>query len=144
MRIAEELAAADAQNMLCRADVAAGHYELGTICMKGARYRDAERRFAEAFERFRRIAAADSGNAENRTFMARSGRGAGEACAAQVRSASSVAERSERRARAVQWLEHSLALFRELRASGALAGEDVAAPAQLEQAIAQLRQQRTR
>jgi len=119
--------------------VAAGHHEIGTILMKGRRYRAAEGRFSEAFERYGRIAAADTGNAECRTLMARSGRQAGKACQALSRQAHSNAERSRWRARALAWLGRSLDLYRGLARAGALTGEETAAPEELDSLVAGLR-----
>jgi tetratricopeptide (TPR) repeat protein len=142
MTIAEQLAAADPENVLQQADVAAGHHEIGTILMKGGRYHAAVGRFREAFERYGRIAAADSGNAESRTLMARSGRGAGEACRALARGAATEPERSRWRARARTWLARSRDLYRDLSRAGALTGEETAAPAELDRMLEELRARR--
>jgi non-specific serine/threonine protein kinase/serine/threonine-protein kinase len=138
MKITEDLIGTDPANALQEADLAQGHYELGTILVKGRRYHDAERRFTEAFEHYGRLAAADTTNADHRTFMARSSRAAGEACQAQWRQATSEAERSRCRTRALMWLLRSRDLYHALRASGALAGEETRAPAQLDQMVADL------
>jgi len=138
-RIAEELAAKDPDNALQQSDVAAGHYDIGTMLMKGRRYRDANGRFQEAFERYERLAAADTGNAESRIYMARSCRGAGEACQSLARAARSGAERAQWRGRAVTWLEKSLGLYQGLARSGALSGEEVEAPKQLHRMVADMR-----
>src|SRR6185503_13145271 len=85
MAIAETLAAGDPDNVLQQSDVASGHYEIGTMLVNGRRYLDAEPRFVEAFDRFAKLAVADSGNVSNRVWMARSGRQAGEVCRALAR-----------------------------------------------------------
>ncbi len=139
MRIAEDLAAADPDNFLQQADVAAGHYEIGTMLMKGERHQAAERRFGEAFRRYTRLAAADTGNAEFRIYQARSGRGAGEACLALSRARGSGATRGQWRSRALDWLSRSLQLYRTLERDGALTGEELTAPRELERVIAELR-----
>jgi non-specific serine/threonine protein kinase/serine/threonine-protein kinase len=139
MRIARDLLEADPDNALQESDVASGDYEMGTILAKGHRYREAERRFASAFEHFGRLSASDTSNASHRAFMARSSLGAGEACLALSRQPASADERSLARTRAVSWLERSRDLYRALLASGALAGEDLRAPAEVDRLIAQLR-----
>jgi eukaryotic-like serine/threonine-protein kinase len=139
MKIAEHLAAEDPDNALQQADVAAGHYEIGTMLMEGGRYRDAEARFSEAFDRYGRLASADTGNAENRAYMARSGRGAGEACQSLSQRAASRDERSRWRLRAVTWLGRSLDIYRGLARTGALTGEETVAPAELERLMAGLK-----
>jgi tetratricopeptide (TPR) repeat protein len=141
MKIAEDLAARDPDNALPQADVAAGHYEIGTMLMKGRRFQAAEHRFREAFQRYGRLAAADTGNAESRAYMARSGRGAGEACQALSRETGSGAERSRWRARALTWLARSLELYRRLAQSGALTGEEAGAPEELGRVVAELQAQ---
>lgn len=138
MRIAEELAAADPDNVLQQADVAAGHYEIGTMLLKGMRHREAEQRFVEAFERYRRLAAADTGNAEARTYMARSGRKAGEASRALAQRARSDSDRSRWRARALEWLTRSRALYGRLADAGALVGEEARAPGELDRQLAEM------
>jgi serine/threonine protein kinase/tetratricopeptide (TPR) repeat protein len=139
MKIAEDLAGSDPDNALQQADVAAGHYEIGTMLMKGRRYAAAERRFAEAFDRYARLAAADTGNAESRTYMARSGRGAGEACGALADRARSQVDRSRWRTRALSWLGKSLDLYRGLAKAGALMGDETAAPQELDRLVAKAR-----
>ena len=139
MQIAEDLAAGDAESVLQQADLAAGHHEIATMLMKGHRYHAAEGRFSEAFERYGRIAAADTSNAESRTLMARSGRGAGEACQALAREARSSAERLRWRARGLTWLGRSLDLYRGLAKAGALTGEETAAPEELSRMVTGLR-----
>lgn len=137
--IAEDMAAHDPDNALMQADVAAGHHDIGSILMKGHRYREAEVRFGEAFRRFGQLVAMDSTNAENRTFMARSGREAGEACQALANGAHSPAERAHWRGRALDWLERSRAIYEALARAGALTGEDVAAPQQIAHLVAGIR-----
>jgi len=139
MKISEDLAAADPHNALQQADVAAGHYEIGTMLMKGRRYDAAEQRFREAYERYGRLVAADTGNAENRTYVARSARGAGEACQGLARQARSSADRAFWRNRALTWFGKSLDLYQGLERAGALAGEDIKAPRQVGQLVAALR-----
>jgi len=139
MAISEELAAADPQNVVVVADVAAGHYEIGTMLMQGHRYEAAVPRFQEAFERYRRLAAADTTNAESRQCMARSSRGAGEACHALSRSGLPARERERWRTRAVTWLTQSRDLFRELVRSGEIAGDDTKAPAEIDKLLADSR-----
>jgi hypothetical protein len=53
--------------------------------------------------------------------------------------AGSQAERSRSRERARTWLAKSLDLYRGLLRSGALAGEDAAAPTRLESMLAELK-----
>jgi hypothetical protein len=139
MRITEALASMDSANVLERADVAHSDYELATIYAKGRRYREAEQHFGAAYQQYSRLAAADTSNADNRTFMARSSRGAGEACRGLSQQAGSQAERSRSRERARTWLAKSLDLYRGLLRSGALAGEDAAAPTRLESMLAELK-----
>src|SRR5262249_34481781 len=98
-KISEQLAAADPSNTVVEADGAASHFEIGSMLMKGKRYVEAEQRFGEAFARYGRLVSADSGNAENRQFKARSGRWAGEACRLLSRDARSPSERSRWKAR---------------------------------------------
>jgi len=136
MKISEEMAAADPSNVLPQADIAASHYDIGTMLMKGRRYDEAEQRFEEAFRRYDRLASADTSNAESRVYMARSGRGAGEACDALSRAARSPAERRRWRTHALSWLEQSRDLYRELAKAGAIQGDDAKAPAELDHLIA--------
>jgi non-specific serine/threonine protein kinase/serine/threonine-protein kinase len=138
MKITADLARMDPDNALVWVDVAHSDYELATILAKGRRYHDAEQRYDSAYQQYSRLAAADTANVDNRLFMAKSSRGAGEACRSLSQRTGSEAERSRCRARAGMWLERSLAVYRKLQASGALAGEDAAAPAQLESMLAQL------
>jgi len=138
MAIFEDLAAKDPDNVLLQSDVAEGHHDIGTILITGHRHQAAERRFAESYERFTRIAAADTANTESRIFMARSSRRAGEACQALSRQAGSEAERSRWRSRALTWLEKSRELYRELARQGRLSGEETTAPAELDRLIAGL------
>jgi tetratricopeptide (TPR) repeat protein len=136
MRIFEDLAAKDPDNALQQADVAASHYEIGTMLMKGRRHEAAARSFGEAWERFGRLSTSDTSNAETRINMARSGREAGNACDARAHEARSVDERSRWRNEAHSWWARSLALYRALEQSGALTGEDAAAPEELDERIA--------
>ena len=115
MTIAETLAAADAKNVLQQADLAAGHYDLGSILVQGKRFAEAEQRYREAFDRYARIAAADTANAQSRSFTARSARRAGEACRALSKQAPSLAERSRARARALSWLGRSRDMYIALK-----------------------------
>jgi tetratricopeptide (TPR) repeat protein len=139
MKIAEQLAAADPSSALPQSDLASGHFELGGILAKGGRHEGAERRFGEAYERFARLAAADTANVDDRIYMARSSREAGKACEAMARGAATPDQRSRCRARARTWFGRSLDLYRSLEKSGALAGEEAAAPAELDRAVAGLR-----
>jgi non-specific serine/threonine protein kinase/serine/threonine-protein kinase len=136
MKIAERLAAADPANALPQGDVASGHFEIGAMLMQGRRYEGAERRFQEAFDRFTRIAAADTGNIEHRLNQARSARRAGEACEALARGPG---DRVRWRSEAEAWFTRSLALYRTLDRKGALTGEEAAAPREIERALAALR-----
>ncbi len=138
MKIAEDMAARDPDNALQQSDVAAGHYEIGTMLMKGRRHEAAERRFDEAFARYTRLAAADTGNAESRLYMARSSRGAGEACEALSRAAAGAA-RARWRTRALTWFGRSADVYRGLARRGALTGEESAAPQEIDRMIAGLR-----
>jgi len=137
-KITERLAAADPSNALVQADVASSHYEIGTILMKGRRYGAAEERFREAFERFGKLVLADASNAENRQFMAQSGRGAGEACRALSRQSRSAAERARWKTGALTWFGQSRDLYRALAKAGALTGGDEKAPEELDEMIAGL------
>lgn len=139
MRIAEDLAAADRSDVLQQADVAHGHYEMGTILMKGRRYREAETRSSDAFRRYAGLAAHDSGNAETRMFMARASRQAGEACAALATRSATAEERPRWRAKARDWLEKSLGLYRALGSAGTLAGQDAGAEAEISRQLETLR-----
>jgi eukaryotic-like serine/threonine-protein kinase len=140
-KITERLAAADPSNALVQADVASSHYEIGTILMKGRRYGAAEERFREAFERYGKLVLADTSNAENRQFMAQSGRGAGEACRALSRQSRSAAERSRWKTAALTWFGQSRDLYRELAKAGALTGGEEKAPDELDGVIAGLRRE---
>ncbi|HEV8481212.1 MAG TPA: serine/threonine-protein kinase [Candidatus Eisenbacteria bacterium] len=139
MAISEQLAAADPQNVVVVADVAAGHYEIGTMLMEGRRYAAAVPRFQEAFERYRRLAEADTTNAESRQCMARSSRGAGEACLALSRSKRPASERNQWRTRGVTWLTQSRDLFLELTRTGEIEGDDTKAPAEIDKLLADSR-----
>jgi len=136
--IFEDLAARDPGNVLFESDVAEGHHDIGEILMNGRRYEAAERRFSESIDRFERIAAADTANAESRIFMARSSRGAGEACRELSRQAQSEADRARWRSRALAWLEKSRELYQALARHGRLNGEETAAPEQVDRLIAGL------
>lgn len=72
LKISEALGAADPNDALQQSDTANGHLKIGTVLMKGQRYREARERFEEAFQRFRSIAAKDTANAEARMLMGRS------------------------------------------------------------------------
>ena len=138
MKIFADLAARDPGNALFQSDAAEGHHDIGTILMTGRRYQAAERRFAESYELFRHIAAADTANTESRIFMARSSRRAGEACRALSRRALSEPERSGWRSRALTWLEKSREHYRALARQGRLNGEETTAPGEVDQLIAAL------
>ena len=138
MKISEQLSASDPSNAVVAADVAAGHYEIGSMLMGGKRYEEAERRFSEAFERYKRLVAADTSMAENREFMAQSSRAAGEACRALSRQARTPGERSRWRTRALTWLGQSRDLFRALARSGALMADDATSPQEVDDLIAEL------
>jgi non-specific serine/threonine protein kinase/serine/threonine-protein kinase len=136
-RISEDLAASDPDDVLQQADLANGHFEVGTILMKGGRYPQAEESFAEAYRRFARLAAHDSSNAETRVFLARTSRQAGEACQKASRSAGRE-EAVRWKLRAKDWLQKSLAHYRQLGKDGALTGQDVAAPVEISNQLAAL------
>jgi tetratricopeptide (TPR) repeat protein len=140
-KIAERLAAADPSNAMVQADVASSRYDVGTILMKGHRYDAAAEKFREAFEGYGKLVLADTSNAESRQFMARSGRGAGEACHALSRQSRSDAERSLWKARALTWLGQSRDLYRDLAKSGALTGGEEKAPKELDGMIAGMRRE---
>src|SRR5262249_58774938 len=91
---------------------------------RARRYAEAEERFEEASRRYDRLASADTSNAESRVYMARSGRGAGEACDALSRAARSPAERRRWRTHALSWLEQSRYLYRERAKDGAIKEDD--------------------
>lgn len=131
MKIAEDLAAADPSDVLQQADLATGHMEVGTILVSGARYRKAEEQFGEAYQRFARLAAHDTSNAETRIFMARSSRKAGEACKSMASRSATREERGHWRSRALEWFQKSLAIYRSLGKAGALGGEEIGAPDKL-------------
>lgn len=139
MKISEDLAAADPENALQQTDVASGHFEIGGMLMGGGRYRAAEERFREAFERFTRLAAADTGNVEHRLWLARSCRQAGEACGALSRSASTLAEHSRWRAQAETWFDRGLARYDALARGGLLPGDEASAPQEIRDRLAALR-----
>jgi tetratricopeptide (TPR) repeat protein len=130
-KIAEELAAADPNDVLQQADLANGHFEVGTILMRGGRYTEAEGRFAEAYRRYAPLAAHDTSNAETRMFMARTSRRAGEACQTLAHRTTARGERARWRAKGVDWFEKSLALYRELGKAGALSGQEAVAPSEV-------------
>ena len=139
VKISEGLAASDPSDVLQQADVANCKFETGTILMKGRRYREAEAQFGDAFQRYGRLAAHDSSNAETRTFMARSGRQAGEACLALASRSSGAGEQARWRASALDWFEKSLGLYRGLANAGALTGDDVGAQADVIRKLEALR-----
>jgi len=139
MKISEELAAKDPDDALQQHDVADGHFEIGTMLLDARRYEDAERRFGEAFTRYERLAAADSGNAETRASMARSGWKAGEACQALWQRARSNDERTRIKARALTWLQRSQQLYARLEQGGMLIGEEATAPKEVDRLLATLR-----
>jgi non-specific serine/threonine protein kinase/serine/threonine-protein kinase len=139
MKIAEDLAAADPDNALQQADVAAGHFEIGTMLINARRYLESENRSREAFERYSRLAAEDSSNAENRIYVARSCRQAGDACLALWKEARTPEERARHRARALEWFGRSLGHYSALANAGALAGEESGAPAELTRKMAAMR-----
>jgi hypothetical protein len=136
LRLFEGLAARDPANMLFPSDVAEAIHDIGGILTMGRRYPAAEREFADAYQRFARIAGADTANAESRIFMARCGRQAGEACQAVARGPGSEAERSRWSSRALTWLVRSRDLYRALAAAGQLHGEETTAPEEVERLIA--------
>jgi non-specific serine/threonine protein kinase/serine/threonine-protein kinase len=138
MKISEGLAAADPNDVLQQADLANGHMEVGTILMKGRRYREAVDRFGQSYERYARLAAHDTSNAETRTFMARASRRAGEACRALASRSGAREARARWRTKAVDWYGKSLTLYRALGRAGALAGEDAAAPVDVSAVLASL------
>jgi non-specific serine/threonine protein kinase/serine/threonine-protein kinase len=138
MRIFADLAARDPGNVLFQSDLAEGHHDIGTILVTGRRSAAAERRFADSYELFTRIAAADTANTESRIFMARSSRRAGEASLALARQARSGADRSRWRSRALSWLEKSREIYRELAKQGRLNGEETTAPGEVDRLIAAL------
>jgi hypothetical protein len=138
MAIMKDLAAKDPANVLLQSDVAEEDHDVGTILLGGHRYAAAQQRFDASFERFARIAGADTANAESRIFMARCSRHAGEACLALSRHSGSAAERSRLRSRALAWWQKSRDLYRELAQRGRLTGEETAAPQQLDRLIAAL------
>ena len=139
MKISEGLAASDPSDVLQQADVANCHFETGTILMKGHRYREAEAQFGDAYQRYGRLAVHDSSNAETRTFMARSGRQAGEACLALTSRSGAAGERARWRASALDWFEKSLGLYRGHASAAALTGDDVGAQADVSRKVEALR-----
>jgi tetratricopeptide (TPR) repeat protein len=139
MAISEDLAAKDPDNVLQQTDLADGHLEIGEMLMKLQRYREVEERAVDAFQRYSRIAAADSTNVGARIQIARSCRRAGEACFEQSKRAASAEERRRTRERALDWLERSRDLYTRLKAAGALVGEDAALPSQLERQVGEVR-----
>jgi eukaryotic-like serine/threonine-protein kinase len=139
MKISEDLAAKDPADALQQNDVADGHFEIGTMLLDARRYEDAERRFGEAFTRYERLAAADSGNAQTRASMARSGWKAGEACQALWQRARSNDERTRTKARALTWLQRSQQLYARLEQAGMLIGEEATAPKEVDRLLATLR-----
>ena len=139
MRIAEDLAAADPDNVLQQADVAAGHFEIGAMLLNGNRCLSARNEFRDASERYMRLARADTANVDYRLLAARSDWQAGAACAALCRSAATARERSRWRAEGEAWFTRGLAGYQALARTGILQGNDVAAPAQIQQQLAALR-----
>jgi hypothetical protein len=71
--------------------------------------------------------------------MARSSRQAGEACEALSKRARPGGERSRWRARALTWLGKSLELYAGLGKTGALTGEEAAAPREVGQLVTKLK-----
>ena len=138
-RILEDLVGRDSANVVDRSGVAQGHYQIGTILMKGHRYKPAVQRFGEAFRRLTTLAAVDTSNAETRGYVARVGRAAGEACEALANHAASTTERARWRAQALDWYTRSLGAYRVLDARGALAAGEATAPDQLATRVAALR-----
>ena len=139
LRITESLAASDSSDVLQQADIANGHFETGTILMKGRRYRQAEDQFSDAFQRFARLAAHDKSNAETRTFMARVSRKAGDACRMVALQSTAPEERIRWRSKALDWYGKSVDLYRALGGAGALAGDDLGAEAEVSRQMASLR-----
>ncbi|HET9951836.1 MAG TPA: serine/threonine-protein kinase [Candidatus Eisenbacteria bacterium] len=140
MRIAEDLAAADTSDVLQKADVAHGHFEMGTLLMKARRYQEAEARSSESYRRYGGLAARDSGNAETRMFMARASRQAGEACQALATRSGTPAERLRWRSKGLEWFERSRSLYRALGVAGALNGHEVNAEAEVSRLLETLRE----
>jgi len=139
MKIAEDLAAADPDNVLQQADVAAGHYEIGTMLLNGQRLQAARDRFREAAARYARLAAADSANMEHALNVARSYRRTGEACIALAEVTNSTSERARWGNEATDWLDRSLTRFQAMLKAGMLQGADTTAPAEIRQQLAALR-----
>jgi len=136
--IAEQLAAADPDNAMEQIDVADGHYEIGTMLSGGGRHEQALGRFRDAAQRYRRLAAADTGNTQLRLSAAMSCRQAGEACQALARRAAG-AERERWRLEAIDWLDRSLGYYQPLADAGALVGDDVDAPRAIRARLTALR-----
>ncbi|MCC6652838.1 MAG: serine/threonine protein kinase [Candidatus Eisenbacteria bacterium] len=141
MKIAEDLAAADPHNALQQADVAIGHYEIGEMLRGARRHADARAEFVEAGARYARLAEADSANVSHRLMVARSHQRAGDACALLARSAPSAGERARWRAEGADWLTRSLTRYEALARTGALEGEDAAAPETIRRQLAALQRQ---
>jgi tetratricopeptide (TPR) repeat protein len=139
MKISEDLAAKDPDDVLQQADLANSHYEIGTMLVHARRYPAARERFEEAFDRYARIAAADSANLESRIYMARCGRLAGEACRELSNGSRSGEERARWRSLAMTWLVRSQTLYQALGKAGALAGEEIAAPDEVDRLVAGMR-----
>jgi len=137
-RIFQNLAAKDPDNVLFQSDIAEADHDIGTIFVRGHRNLDAERRFGEAYDRFARIAAADTANVESQVFMGRCSRRAGEACQALSIAAASGAERLRWKSRSLEWLLKSRGIYRGLAAAGRLDGEETAAPEEVDRLIAGL------
>lgn len=137
--IVERLVVLDPANVVDRLGVSQGEFEIGRILMMGRRHREALGRFERASKGFAALAAADSGNAENRGFLARSCRGAGEACEALAGTRSPGADRDGWRARAIDWYERSLLAYGHLRRSGELTSFDATAPRAIAARLLELR-----
>jgi hypothetical protein len=134
------MARQDPEDAQTQADIANGHFEIGTMLMTGKRYEEAEGQFHEAFERYSRIAAADTLNIDVQVALARCAHRASDAGVELARMSSSGAL-AKWRERAVDWTRRSLDLYTALETRGALSGDDVAAPREVAARLVELRTQ---
>ena len=140
MRIAEELAAADPDNALQQSDVAAGHYEIGTMLVKRALPGRAAAVLARRSSAMRasrpRTPRTPTAGCSWRAVAAGWERPAGRCRFGPIRVSNEAPAVAT-----LTWLQQSLELYRSLGRSGALTGEEAAAPEELDRLVAALRKE---
>ncbi|HET9250885.1 MAG TPA: protein kinase [Candidatus Eisenbacteria bacterium] len=139
VKLSEDLAASNPDDVLQQVDLAKGRYETGMILLRAGRHREAEERFRDAYRRFSDLAERDASNTELRAQMARASRKAGEACAAMAARSGASEVTVAWRSKAADWYSKSLDLYRSLAAGGSLAGAEAGAPDEVSKELAALR-----